>query len=90
MWEDVTLEMARVEREALARVRLKLSAQQLGEAWIDLLHDQPQDRALVARQPLAGLQAGAGEPPGEGGLPSPAAVEPRCQPPEPAGEPSQP
>lgn len=33
---DVALELARLEREALARVRKRMSEQQLGLAWIDL------------------------------------------------------
>lgn len=35
-YEDVTIEMARIEREAYARVRAKIAAQQLGEAWVGL------------------------------------------------------
>lgn len=33
---DIALELARIEREALARIRKRMSEQQLGEAWIDL------------------------------------------------------
>lgn len=62
-YEDIILELARIEREAYARVRAKIAAQQLGEAWIGLddrraepepgrrsLHDSANDRVLV---PLA-------------------------------------
>jgi hypothetical protein len=34
--EDIVLELARVEREALARVLAKIASRQLGEAWSDL------------------------------------------------------
>lgn len=34
--DDITLELARLQREALARVRRKIAAQQLGEAWVGL------------------------------------------------------
>lgn len=33
---EIALELARIEREAFARVRARMSAQQLGEAWIGL------------------------------------------------------
>lgn len=36
MIEDVVIEVARIEREARERVREKLAARQLGEAWVDL------------------------------------------------------
>lgn len=36
MIEDVIIEVARIEREARERVREKLAARQLGEAWVDL------------------------------------------------------
>lgn len=52
MWEDIALEMARVEREALARVRSKIASQQLGEAWVDLVHSH-----------VDGGPAGAGQGP---------------------------
>jgi hypothetical protein len=32
-YEDIILEMARTEREALEAVRRKIAARQLGEAW---------------------------------------------------------
>jgi hypothetical protein len=34
--EEITLELARLERRAYERVRSKIAAQCLGEAWIDL------------------------------------------------------
>jgi hypothetical protein len=36
MFDDIVIEVARIEREARERVRAKLAAQQLGEAWRDL------------------------------------------------------
>jgi len=33
--EDMVLELARLQREAIARVRAKMAAQQLGEAFKD-------------------------------------------------------
>lgn len=56
MWEDVALEIARVEREAFARVRSKIAAQQLGEAWVDL------GDALVERRPGNAPAEFAGSP----------------------------
>lgn len=38
MYEEIELEMARLERECFERVRLKIAAKQLGEAWVDLVH----------------------------------------------------
>lgn len=62
-YEDITIELARTERELYARVCAKIAARQLGEAWegLDdrraepepgrrLLHDGAEDRVLV---PLA-------------------------------------
>lgn len=37
-YEEITLEMARMERQMLAAVRAKVASQQLGEAWVDLGH----------------------------------------------------
>lgn len=34
--EEIVLELARIERAALAAVRKRMSEQQLGEAWADL------------------------------------------------------
>lgn len=36
MIEDIAIEIARIEREARERVREKLAARQLGEAWVGL------------------------------------------------------
>jgi len=36
MFEEITLEMARMERQATAAVRAKIAARQLGEAWVGL------------------------------------------------------
>jgi hypothetical protein len=38
---DIALEMARTEREALAKIRKKIAAQQLGELWIGLPEVDP-------------------------------------------------
>lgn len=35
--DEITLELARLQRQALARVRERAASQQLGEAWIGLL-----------------------------------------------------
>jgi hypothetical protein len=40
--DEITLELARLQREAIARVRRRIAAQQLGEAFIDL--DPEKDR----------------------------------------------
>lgn len=34
--DDITLELARLQREALANIRRKIASQQLGEAWVGL------------------------------------------------------
>lgn len=34
--DEITLELARLQRAALARVRQRNAEQQLGEAWVDL------------------------------------------------------
>ncbi len=38
--DDITLELARIEREAYRRIQAKIAAQQLGEAWIGLVDDR--------------------------------------------------
>lgn len=38
--EDIVLELARLEREALERVRRRMAEGQLGEAWIDLVDER--------------------------------------------------
>ena len=35
-FDDIIIEVARIEREARERVRAKLAERQLGEAWVDL------------------------------------------------------
>ncbi len=47
-YEDIILELARFEREALHRIAAKMASQQLGEAWIDLVDE---------REPLEGQKA---------------------------------
>ena len=37
MYDEITLELARLERAAFESVRKRLSKQQLGEAWTDLV-----------------------------------------------------
>lgn len=39
--DDVVLEMARLEREAMTKIRVKMASQQLGELW------QTEDRREV-------------------------------------------
>lgn len=51
MFEDIALEVARIERLALDAVRMKIASRQLGEAWRDLPHDLPEDRPLDRAQP---------------------------------------
>jgi len=36
MYEDIVLELARIERRAYERVRERAAEQQLGEAWLGL------------------------------------------------------
>lgn len=36
MWDEIALELARVEREAFDAVRHRIAARQLGEAWVGL------------------------------------------------------
>lgn len=36
IWDEIALELARIEREAFDAVRRRIAARQLGEAWIDL------------------------------------------------------
>jgi hypothetical protein len=43
-YEDVILEMARIEREALEAVRRKIAARQLGELWKGLENAQDTSR----------------------------------------------
>lgn len=50
VYEDIALDLARIERQALDAVRARIASRQLGEAWVDLFHDGSQDRPLVARQ----------------------------------------
>jgi hypothetical protein len=35
--EEITLELARLQRAAYENVRKRTAAQQLGEAWVDLI-----------------------------------------------------
>lgn len=46
--DEITLELARLQREAYDRVRKRNASQQLGEAWIGLevVHDASQTEAL--------------------------------------------
>lgn len=39
---DSVLELARLERDALRKIRERMSSQQLGEAWVDLPQPQPE------------------------------------------------
>lgn len=45
VYEDIALELARIERQALAAIRAKMAAQQFGEAWVDLVHPHVESRA---------------------------------------------
>jgi len=45
MSEEIALELSRLEREALRRVRQRMQEQQLGEAWLDLVASQQPERA---------------------------------------------
>jgi hypothetical protein len=42
-YEDIILELARIEREALEAVRRKIAARQLGEAWKGLESEDASD-----------------------------------------------
>lgn len=50
---DPVLELARIEREALARVRRKLASQQLGEAWIGLAREAGFEPAITVLETVA-------------------------------------
>ena len=54
-YEDITIEMARIERECYARVRAKIASRQLGEAWVGLDDRRSEDRGQDRRDavPLA-------------------------------------
>jgi len=43
--DEITLELARLERRALEAVRKRMTEQQLGEAWIDLDEELKDDAA---------------------------------------------
>ncbi len=43
-YEDIAIEMSRIERECYARVCAKIAARQLGEAWIGLDERRSEDR----------------------------------------------
>lgn len=34
VYEDILIEMSRLEREAMERIRVKMASEQLGEAWV--------------------------------------------------------
>lgn len=38
--DEITLELALLQREALARIRRRNAEKQLGEAWIDLIEPE--------------------------------------------------
>jgi hypothetical protein len=44
--EEIALELARLQRAALARVRRRMSEQQLGEAWKDLAEVETSSASL--------------------------------------------
>lgn len=43
MWDDIALELARIERAAFDAVRKRMSERQLGEAWADLAEPPEKD-----------------------------------------------
>jgi hypothetical protein len=45
--DEITLELARLQRAAFDRVRKRNAEQQLGEAWVGLLHDQTQEPPAI-------------------------------------------
>lgn len=52
MWDDIALELARIERAAFDAVRKRMSERQLGEAWADLAEPPEKDtdqRVCVTR-----------------------------------------
>lgn len=61
MYEEIALEISRVERECFERVRSKIAAQQLGEAWVDLVHPHvepsPSDVASATQLDGAGVNS---------------------------------
>jgi hypothetical protein len=47
--DEITLELARLEREAIEKVRKRMRALQLGEAWRDLpTREEEDDKAVVS------------------------------------------
>lgn len=51
MWEDIALELARIERAALDAVRKRMSEQQLGEAWEGLAEVNADDKSFRGSKP---------------------------------------
>ncbi len=52
MEDEITLELARLHRAALANVRQKIASQQLGEAWVGL------DDSLTETSNYLGIEPG--------------------------------
>jgi hypothetical protein len=47
-YEEIILELARFEREAMERIRLKVASRQLGELWKGLESETPSDDRRAA------------------------------------------
>jgi hypothetical protein len=57
MIEDIMLEIARVEREALEKVRKRIAERQLGEAWVGLVVDHADNQVPVIEPSRANMSA---------------------------------
>lgn len=44
--DEITLELARLQRAAFDNVRKRNASLQLGEAWVDLFHDGAENLSL--------------------------------------------
>lgn len=49
LFDDITLEIAAIERRALAAVQARIAARQLGEAWEGLTTGDDQCRSITSR-----------------------------------------
>jgi hypothetical protein len=47
-YEDIILELARLEREALENIRCKMASRQLGEAWKGIESEDSSDSRRAA------------------------------------------
>lgn len=60
MWDDIALEMAIEERQALEKACRRVASQQLGEAWIDLPPQQLVDELALKSEVFNHVPIGTG------------------------------